>query len=265
MAVPSRNIPTVRSGDAITAEAFNALADAVSRMARIRQGPGVLVRTVADGVVIGLDLEFFKGFPLVGRITAVAGGAGPGIASTFTYSVKVRGRPELPTYTGITPSEGRPVLDSDSTTQIYPAVVGDMCLVELRPDGDGTSTARMCVLTEVLALEDCAAAVSDAQSLGLGVLLDEVLIGIGLLPVIGIDTELATTNAVNDAQIAAYISPVVIGIDMEPVVGTDGTVVLAAEADDAAEALWSCAIIDHDGHLAIGIDGHIALAAESDA
>lgn len=264
----ARSIPRFRSGEpytqALTAQRLNQLVDAVNALLQLRGGPGVKVAMTETGVTIGLDLQMILGNGIDARISAVSGGSGPAVASTFTYSVKAFGRPELPEYTGLTPTAGRPVQSGDSTTEIYPAAVGDRCRLFLEPDGDGTSTPKLWIGTETLAFEDCgSAAVAQAQSLSVLALLDVILSDAqGELLTDANGNPLADAR-LNTIQAASTIDRALTDADGRILTDANGNVLLDANAGAAVAALWDAVLTDANGDPLTDADGNALLDASA--
>jgi hypothetical protein len=250
--------------DAIEADRLNELVDAVNALRSITAGSGLTMRRGKDGLTFSIDWNQIenRGVAVFGRITAIAGGAGPGIASTFTYSFTPFGRPDLPVYTGLTPTGGRPVRSSDSTTQIYSAPVGTWAIMVLEPSGSRSTVPKLHLLDdEKLALEDCAAAaaVGDAQELALEYVLDHIVSDRGGDPVSDRTGELTASRSMSESQNAAYLACVVTDRTGRIVTDRSGRAVLDRSADTTAEDLWDTAVSDRAGRIVTDRAGRIVI------
>lgn len=259
-------IPVVRQGEPITADLFNRLAAIAVRGGRIRVGPGLTSRAGSDGIIISIDFNQLAnrwGW-MTARISAVSGGAGPAVASTFTYSVIVEGRADLPEYTNLTPAMGRPVASGDSTTEILPAAVDDSCAIRLRKNGDGTTTAELWIGTETLAFEDCGSeALAQAQSLSTLTVLDTLLADANGNPLSDGNGNPLGSAYINAAQATEYLDCVLTDANGNPLSDANGNVLLTADATEDAVALWDCVLTDANGNILTDANGNPLLSADA--
>lgn len=122
-----KRLPPGSTAEAISAESFNRLIDAIEQTNRRLD---LLEQRDLNG-------------PFRGRVEAVDPGpsfatigTGEAIASECSYTIRVLSRPELAPLVGLQPELGRTVA-ADSVL-IAPAAVGQPCTVWRVPNGDGT-------------------------------------------------------------------------------------------------------------------------------
>ncbi|MFN4841102.1 MAG: hypothetical protein ACK5MB_12145 [Phycisphaerales bacterium] len=143
---PLPAIPTVQRRDPITAEVFNAL--------------GAAIAQVREQGVAGRPADALHAFALLlarmvipCRITTASHNT-PTAAGSVTYTVTALG--ERFEQANMTPYYGRPSRGDDWV--IHPSVVGDLCFVVREVDSEGEPVARLWILREQIAPDDCVSA-----------------------------------------------------------------------------------------------------------
>jgi hypothetical protein len=141
MRLPQR----VRPGDAVRAEDFNLIIDALAEMAE------KLARTDASLRTAEAALARWGGKDLVWCRIKTASHSTPTVASSVTYEVEAV--TEGWTRTAMSPHYGRPSNGGDWI--IKPSAPGDLCFVVREVDSEGEPVARLWILRETIAPEDC--------------------------------------------------------------------------------------------------------------
>ncbi len=148
-------VPDFRRGEELTASDLNQLALAIKQL---QEGsPGAIPGFGSPrGMVLAMALAHPDVF-LPARITA-APGSDPGppptpmYRSVFSYDAVAIWKAGV-TLAGVRPSYGTDVLADDC--KIYPALVGDLCVIVRAPSDTGEPTAELWILTEKVYRRAC--------------------------------------------------------------------------------------------------------------
>jgi hypothetical protein len=152
MRLPSKK----KAGDAITADDFNLMIDALAAVPQVTAGEGISVKGGFASLVIALA-NLGSQYAKFGRITAVQGSDGDRKRDVLYKARPFSEGPQAetdfisPRYLQIIPPEAAIVTargpDGDTP--------GDLCVIIRVPNGDGGFTADLAVLTERMIARIC--------------------------------------------------------------------------------------------------------------